>query len=434
MPLWICLRWHEPHGPVPIPRSALESLALAMLQYSPQVACFRQDSIVLEVSASLSLFHGVRRLCRRVRHTASALTDSFRLGLAPSATGAWLLAGSPVAAHRRVVRAVSLARNVGELPLHSLPETQAHRRWLEGIGCRDLNALRKLPRQGLQQRTRPELVHALDAAYAQAPETLSWFVPPSIFQLMREPDFHLSHDTAIMAVAQPLLQALCGWLQHRQHALHDLTLVLHHEKGRHACEPTRIALRFSAATWRLDDFNRLLQERLRHIVLHRAAVRLELVSGPPHPRAPVSDTLFPDPSRQAQDEHRLLDLLAARLGADVIRRPQPCVHHLPERANQWAHGHPASASFNPPAALGARPRPFWLLATPLALAVRQERPIHQGQPLRLVQGPERIETGWNEGLHQRRDYFVAEDPQGARYWVYREREAGHGWFLQGLFA
>jgi len=36
--------------------------------------------------------------------------------------------------------------------------------------------------------------------------------------------------------------------------------------------------------------------------------------------------------------------------------------------------------------------------------------------------------------HQRRDYFVAEDPEGARYWIYRERETGDGWFLHGLFA
>ena len=445
MPLWICLRWHDPSGAATRRNAALHRLALAMLQYSPQVACFRHDAIVLEVSASLSLFGGVRRLCRRVRSSAAGLSGmaeppriengSPRMGLAPSAAGAWLLAAASRPARRRVVRTASLARHLAGLPLHCLPETGPHRHWLEGIGCRRLGDLRALPRQGLQQRTSPGLVHALDAAYAQTPETLAWFEPPAVFRLMLEPDFHLSRDTAILAAAQPLLQALCGWLQHRQQVLHDFVLVLHHEKGRHAAPPTRVALRFSAAAWRLEAFNLLLKERLSHVLLQRAAIRLELISGPPHPRAPASDTLFPDPSRQAHEEDRLLDLLEARLGADGIRRPRPRSHHLPEHANTWAAGHhatPAPAAW--PRSVGARARPFWLLPVAQRLDIHHERPLHQGRPLRLVQGPERIETGWNEGEHHRRDYFVAEDPDGARYWIYREREAGEGWFLHGLFA
>src|SRR5690606_17456485 len=114
---------------------------------------------------------------------------------------------------------------------------------------------------------------------------------------------------------QPLLLALCGWLQHHQNALHDFVLLLHHEKGRHACPPTRVELRFSAATWRLEDFNRVLKESLQHCTLRQAAIRLELIAGPAHPRAPANDTLFPDPARHAHEEQRLLDLLAARLGS-----------------------------------------------------------------------------------------------------------------------
>lgn len=452
MPLWICLKWPEEPG-IAVPRQTLlQDLALALLQYSPQVACFRHDSVVLEVSASLALFKGVRQLCRRVRHSALALGAAWRLGVAPSATGAWLLAGYAPPRHRRVLRSTSLARNLAHLPLQALPEARPHEPWLEGIGCTSLQALRALPRQGLQQRTRPELVHALDAAYAQTPETLAWFEPPETFRLAHEPDFHLSRDSAILAAAQPLLQALCGWLQHRQQALHDLVLVLHHEKGRQAEPPTHVVLRFSMAAWRLDEFNLILKERLGHVVLRKAVIRLELVSGPALPRAPASATLFPDPARHAQEERRLLDLLAARLGAACIRRPQPRFHHLPERANLWAAGPEAPTQAQPvrtadhsslPAVsrsladspMPAPPaRPFWLLPEPQRLELLHERPVYQGRPLRLIQGPERIETGWNEGAHQRRDYFMAEDPGGARYWVYRERETGEGWFLHGLFA
>jgi protein ImuB len=47
--------------------------------------------------------------------------------------------------------------------------------------------------------------------------------------------------------------------------------------------------------------------------------------------------------------------------------------------------------------------------------------------------PERIETGWWDGGNIERDYYVAVDIHGVRLWVFREREAPHRWFLQGVF-
>lgn len=436
MLLWICLRWPEGYAGSPDGTAALRRLALAMLQYSPKVACFGSDSVVLEVAASLSLFGGIRRLCRRVRYTAASLSQQIRVSVAPSAKGAWLLAGTYAGrgVRRRVLSKESLSRNLNKLPLHSLPEAEPHLQWLENIGCRHLACLCKLPRQGLQQRSSPALLQALDHAYAQQPETLLWFVPPDIFRLAHEPDTHLNQAETILASSQGLLQALCGWLHSRQQALHDFMFILHHEKGHTACPPTRLALRFSAAAWRLEDFNLLLKERLHHCALQRSAIKLEIIAGPPQPRNVVSSTLFPDPSRHAQEEQRLLDLLTARLGPAAIRRPRPQAHHLPEQANLWVASPCAPAHNELPPSAGDKPRPFWLLQPPQRLAVHQERPVYQGRALRLIQGPERIETGWYSHNHQRRDYFVAQDTEGARYWVYRERETGEGWFLHGLFA
>jgi protein ImuB len=56
---------------------------------------------------------------------------------------------------------------------------------------------------------------------------------------------------------------------------------------------------------------------------------------------------------------------------------------------------------------------------------------HHGGPLRLLAGPERIESGWWDGDEASRDYFVARLPGEALGWVYRENGA---WYLHGLFA
>ena len=78
------------------------------------------------------------------------------------------------------------------------------------------------------------------------------------------------------------------------------------------------------------------------------------------------------------------------------------------------------------------PRPLWLLAEPQPLAALLER-----QPWVLREGPERIESGWWDGRDVRRDYYVAENPNGEIVWIYRDHRYGTDdgeWFLHGVFA
>ena len=54
----------------------------------------------------------------------------------------------------------------------------------------------------------------------------------------------------------------------------------------------------------------------------------------------------------------------------------------------------------------------------------------------LRDGPERIESGWWDGGDVRRDYYVADTPDGATVWIYRDHRYGVDdgeWFLHGLF-
>jgi len=55
----------------------------------------------------------------------------------------------------------------------------------------------------------------------------------------------------------------------------------------------------------------------------------------------------------------------------------------------------------------------------------------------VLSGPERIESGWWDGGYAARDYFIAQDHEGALLWVYRFRHAPEvsetGWYLQGRF-
>jgi len=55
------------------------------------------------------------------------------------------------------------------------------------------------------------------------------------------------------------------------------------------------------------------------------------------------------------------------------------------------------------------------------------------EPLHILSGPERIESGWWDGEDVRRDYYLIETRSGQRGWAFRSvGEDGplrlHGWF------
>jgi len=413
---------------------ARQGAALALLQYTPDVAPGPDEaSILLNVSASLMCFGGPRALHRRVAATLAALDLRASLGMAPTATGAWLLARAPVRHPRRTLTLASLARRLDALPLGLLPQARARQDWLQAIGCGTLADLRALPRAGLQRRSAPELLQALDAAYGDAAEAHRWIEAPPAFSRRVELMDYVEHTHAALAVAGRLAEQLSGWLSARRLAVRRVTVRLEHERGRRACPPTSIELALAQPVWQAAQILHLLQERLGRVTLQAPVIALALDAPDTVAQPEASACLFPEPGGAAADQARLLDLLAARLGRERVRRARPVADHRPEIANAWAEAQAPAAS--PPSLPGPLDRPFWLLETPQPLTLAGHRPQYRGQPLRLMRGPERLESGWWDAALTVRDYFVAEDGAGARYWIYRERDAARArWFLHGLYA
>lgn len=446
---------------------AMDAMALALLQYTPELAratctasaAIDDPTLLMDVTASLSAFRGRLALCRRVRDSVHALGFSLRLAMAPTAQGAWLLAHrqtlsptlsptlrSALRARQRVVKLASLQRELDRTHFHWLPAAQAHADWLEGIGCRTLADLRRLPRAGLQRRTDPRLSEQLDRAYGEAPELFDWLLAPERFEAFIELPYRVEHAALLLSGAERLLVQMAGWLAARQQAVARLLFSLEHERGRTRREPTLLEIALAEPAWQEAHLLRLVKERFGRLPLPAPVMALRLEARDLSPWAPPNEQLFPEPGGTPEDYRRLLELLVSRLGAEAVQLASPREDHRPEVANHWQDagraGKQAMRAW--PAAQGRAnakaetspfaARPFWLLEQPLPLALHAHRPFY-GSPLRLLSGPERIESGWWDGALALRDYFIAQGNEGACYWIYRERDAGSArWFLHGLFA
>ncbi len=413
---------------------AFGAIALALLQFTPEVARADGNCILLDVSASLTLFRGHAAIGRRIRASLHALGVTARIGSAPTAMGAWLLSRwRPLqrqAIIRRTVKLRSLERQLDRMPCASLPGALHHLEWLSDIGVADLAALRRLPRQGILRRMNQQVLDEMDRAYGLAPELFRWLDVPEIFSARIETFDRIEHADALLHGATGLLQQLVGWLAARQQAVTLLILLLEHERGRTAMAPTAIEISLAQPAWRGEHLVLLLRERLARIELAAPVIALRLETRGLCPMVPPTEDLFPEPGGSPADFSRLLELLSARLGSENVLSPLETHDHRPEVSNAWA-----PATLKLPGNTGEDEcieRPFWLLAKPLPLLLRGERPFY-GSPLKMIKGPERIEAGWWNEQIAARDYYVAQGADASCYWIYLERVVDGRWYLHGMF-
>jgi protein ImuB len=412
--------------------AAQREVGVALMRFSPEVALLDEATVVVEVGASLRLFGGLLALCREAKAVLATLGLSARISAAPTGQGAWLLAKY---GNRRVLKLASLEQRLSVLPMDAVPEIRRFADWFSGLGCETIADVRRLPRAGLQRRCGEHLLDSLDRAFGTAPELFDWLELPPTFSARIEMSDRLEHADGAVFGAHRLIVQLCGWLCAKQLALTAFRLLLEHERGRDAIEPTIIDIALGEPTWREEHLVRLLKERLHRIELSAPVLALRLEASKVESAAPASDTLFPEPGGSKEDHARLLELLVARLGEEHVLRPAPSADHRPEIANRWV---PVTQQVKLQELPQGLPRPTWMLDNPVRLLMRQHRPFY-GSPLRMVSPGERIESGWFDGELVTRDYFVAQADDQSCYWIYRERVSSRDaeeeprWFLHGLF-
>lgn len=430
MPLWIALRTTSPES-----EQAMAALRSVASTVTSEVFLPAPDTLLLNVHASVALFGSVRSLRWHLRQSIVPFKPVVMASLACTAMAAWLLVQGPPVGIRRWGFAWSprrLQQQLTRWPVAWLPAARPYQSWLEGIGCRQLAQLLALPRDQLAQRTHPRLIQALDQVVGRAPFLAQPHTLPDAFFERIELVWRAQTIDRLFHPLQRLIKVFAQWLNARQLAVSRFECRLQHHDRNRAHRPTTVMIGLSQPGWDSSLLWSLLAARLHSMTLPAVVTAIVLASHSLCQRPKSTGVLFESPATLAAHSQRTLDRLRARLGPDAVRQAQPQADWRPEHANQWPSAPLArSLSWQPPPT--DPHRPAWLLEAPRALPVRQEQPWLQG-PLRLQQGPYRVETGWWDDAPASRDYFIATDTQARRYWIYREQ--GHvsaRWYLHGLF-
>jgi protein ImuB len=430
--------------------AALADIATLLLAFTPNTSVAPPSAVLAEIAGSVRLFGGLPRLLDELQRQARSRGYETTIGVAPTATAALLLARAGRVTP--VLDTEALPHVLAPVPLALLDFDADTLATLKAAGITTFGDAHALPRAGLARRFDQRVVDTLDRAVGRAPDPRDPYLPPPHFERRLPLPAPVDSADALQFAVNRLVGDFADWLLARGLGALRMSLTLVHERymRERGTAPTLAAFALGAPARAPAHLNAVLRERLARVVLPAPVEAIVLASDETAPLAGRNLGLLPE-DEAGSVVVPLVERLRSRLGDHAVATPSLQAEHRPEHAASEApavglHGasrprtgraaapksRQTKAARRGTPAPAAPPRPLWLLdcARPLA-------GVLEAKPWVLRDGPERIESGWWDGGDCRRDYFVAETPDGEMAWIYRDHRyaADDGeWFMHGLFA
>jgi protein ImuB len=381
--------------------AVLQKLCLHAQAFTSFVSIEPPNALLLEIRGSVKLFGSLQRLHADIDACWQGLALRAFSATAPSTLAAlWLArAGDPL----QIEDVEMLPGHLAKVPIACTAWDGELLQTLRAMGVTSLSELMRLPRAGLARRLNPGVVQELDIALARQPAPRRAFVPRECFRERCDFETEIEHVAYLEKALEPLIERCAQFLLKRQAGVQALQLRLKHR----AVPVTRVQLGLASIT---SDHRRLtdvLRQKLTRLELKAPVRGMELISGSLRGLSASSLDAFAGLTRAGSRDSapQLVERLRARLGEEAVYGVCLIAEHRPEAA--WRRVHELRLSAAPKVAEGmidqGMPRPIWLLNEPLPLAKPE-----------LLQGPERIESGWWDGKGVARDYYVARQCGGRK--------------------
>ena len=387
-------------------------LAAWAYRFSSHVSLDYPRALLIEVESSFNLFGPWELFERRLRDELTALGFRHRIVLAPNPAAARALA--TIHDGLAVTHREALDKVLGQMPIQHCGLSREIATAFSRMGLRRLQQVLALPRDTIAKRFPKEVLRHLDALVGESAVVLDCYAPPDEFDVRIELNFDVESHQALLFPLRRLTSDLAAFLAGRDSGVQRFTLFLEHREGPDSQIPVGLLSAERDAAMLFE----LARGRLENVQIPGPTQALRLLARDLPAFVPAYRELFNERPQQSLPWEQLRERLRARLGDGAVHGVHAFADHRPECGWQINAAKAATGLANLP------PRPGWLLSKPVPL---------QEPALRIVAGPERIESGWWDGGDVRRDYYLVQTHRGQLAWAYCPvGEAGplllHGWF------
>lgn len=418
---------------------SLQQVAEICYQFTPYIEWYNDDSLLLEISRSLTLFQGMENLTRRLSEALTPLSHLFHYGLAHTEKASWLLSWQyhPISNQDKHT---DFLQRLQQAPIHLVNDFPNAIATLKKSGFQTLGDIFK---QMDSSKSSAAISQRFGTAFSQYVQDIlgseiqsqsqlftkppNIFKPTELFQERIQFDYPITNMDQLRDPMQHLLEALIDYLQEKQQQSHSIIWRLYdihnakqdlivsieriHNQWQLPLDLTMIQLEATALTFEVDSLELLCcattsVDISNHVLLGQ---------GTSH--------------RHDDDTERLFAKLCARLGKQALKKLTYIDNIFPGQDQQFIAVTGSNLSNLPPQKLNS-PRPSWLFNPPLPIQQKQQQLFWHGH-LQLLQGPERVQGHWWESPVAR-DYFMAQRNDYVRCWVYQDLKSRQ-WYVHGVF-
>lgn len=422
-----------------LPATLLKGFAEWFIRYSPVVAIDLPDGLIIDASGCTHLWGGEKKYLADIHQRLGHFGYGVRTALADTIGAAWALArfanGNPIiepGMHKNALLS---------LPPAALRISAENIDRLEKLGLRQIGSFINMPGTALRRRFGNELLQRLYQALGDEEEFIQPVSRPEPYQERLPCLEPIVSATGIEIALQKLLDVLCMRLKQEGKGIRTAVFKGYRVDGK----MVSISIGTNRPSLNTAHLFRLFQLKIENMEPAQG-IELFILDAPcTEDVICVQEQLWQNKAGLEDNTlAELLDRIAGKFGNQYIHRYLPAEHYWPERSYK------ATTALNEKPATAwrsDRPRPMQVLALPEEIQASSLIPDYPPMHFRYknmlhkivkADGPERIEQEWwlQEGRH--RDYYIVEDEQGQRYWIFRsghyDAAKTYKWFIHGFFA
>ncbi|MGM0481758.1 MAG: Y-family DNA polymerase [Pseudomonadota bacterium] len=393
---------------------ALKCLADRLYQSVDKQVLFQPQGIAIAVDDLLRLYQGLEPLLEHLeeRFKELQLTYSFSLAHGPVAAQCLARAGAEqLSADRKAIQ-----RAVGQLSIQQLNWPSKIVEKLYKSGIKQVQQLWAIPAAQIGKRFGANLIDELLQLKGEQQQSYHYYRPAEQFFMSLDLVTEVERWQGLLFPLKRALNELEHYLYQRQKVVRELEIRLHHRQQ----QQTTVPLKIAGDSWRASQFLQLIQLQMNRYPLKHPVLALTIQAPQLYELSRQSGQLLTEASTHQGDLPELLTRLQARLGENSLHSPSLSSDIRPLRNEKFASAGAVTSVTN--SSTAPIKRPLWLLPQSEVIDIQQWT---------LVEGPERLETGWWDDNPYQRDYWLARDPERRLGWLFFQHQQ---WFLQGWFS
>jgi protein ImuB len=417
----------------------LKKLCLWFIRYTPITAVDAPDGLILDVSGCAHLWGSEESYLKDIINKLKTFGYHIRAAMADTIGTAWAV--SRFGKMKAIIKRNQQAEALMPLPPSALRLELDVLERLQKLGLHQINSFIGIQRSSLRRRFGEQLLLRLDQALGHEEEFIEPVIPIAPYSERLPCLEPIQTSTGVEIALQKLLDVMCKRLQKESKGIRVASFKCYRFDGK----IEKISISTNQPSNNVYHIFKLFELKICTIepalgieLFTLEALKVEDIS-------PLQETLWTgNSSLESKELSELVDRIESKFGNNIIHRYLPDEHHLPERSIKLANSLKEKPSIS---WRDDKPRPIQLLDVPQPIVVTAPIPDYPPMNFRYkgklyiikkADGPERMEPEWWLKEEQHRDYYIAEDQEGKRYWLFR---AGHydagknpSWFIHGFFA